>query len=174
MDNITNSNVVCLGEILWDILPSNPEGRLYLKEGSFWYMIVGSGLQTPNVGNVFLYKSTDLINWLFVGIMYNGNNSQYNAGVFWEMPVFYKFGNKYMLMVNKTPENNSPARNFYWVGNFANDVFTPDNTRAQNLELINWLLSPAVNTDAAGRVTAIGIIPDILPSSEQYKNRFVI
>ena len=142
------------------------------NEGGFWYMIVGSGLQSPNVGNVFLYKSTDLNNWQFQGIMYQGNNAQYNAGVFWEMPVFYKFGNKYMLMVNKTPENNSPARDFYWVGNFANNVFTPDNTRAQNLELINWLLSPSVNTDAAGRVTAIGIVPDMLPSSEQYKNGY--
>ena len=142
------------------------------KEGNTWYMIVGSGLQTPNVGNVFLYSSTNLSNWQYLGIMYQGNNAQYNAGVFWEMPVFWKFGNKYMLMVNKTPENNNPARNFYWVGSFANNIFTPDNTQAQNLELINWLLSPAVNTDDDGRVTAIGIIPDQIPSSEQYKNGY--
>ncbi len=77
------------------------------------------------------------------------------------MPVFYKFGNKYMLPVNKTPQNNNPARAFYWVGDFANETFTPDNTTATNLELINWLLSPTVNTDKDGIVTAIGIIPDL-------------
>jgi len=142
------------------------------KEGNYWYMIVGSGLQSPNVGNVFLYKSADLSNWTYSGILYQGNNAQYNSGTFWEMPVFWKFGSKYMLMVNKTPENNDPARNFYWMGNFSNEVFTPDFAQAQNLELINWLLSPAVNTDANGRVTAIGIIPDLLPSSEQYKNGY--
>jgi beta-fructofuranosidase len=142
------------------------------KEGANWYMIIGSGLQTPNAGNVFLYKSTDLNNWQFAGNMYNGNNAQYNSGIFWEMPVFWKFGTRYMLLVNKTPENNNPARAFYWLGNFANEVFTPDAAQGQNLELINWLLSPAVNTDNAGRLTAIGIIPDLLPSSEQYKNGY--
>lgn len=142
------------------------------QQGATWYMIVGSGLQSPNVGNVFLYKSADLNNWQYVGIMYQGNISQYDSGIFWEMPVFYKFGNKYMLLVNKTPQNNNPARAFYWVGDFANEKFTPNNTAATNLELINWLLSPTVNTDKDGIVTAIGIIPDLLPSSEQYKNGY--
>ncbi len=142
------------------------------KEGATWYMIVGSGLQSPNVGNVFLYKSADLNNWQYAGIMYQGNIAQYDSGIFWEMPVFYKFGNKYMLMVNKTPQNNNPARDFYWVGDFTNETFIPDNNAATNLELINWLLSPTVNTDKDGIVTAIGIIPDLLPSSEQYKNGY--
>lgn len=142
------------------------------KEGNIFYMITGSGLQTPNVGTVFLYKSLDLSNWQLIGPMYQGNNAQYNSGVFWEMPVFWKFESKYMLLVNKTPETNNPARSFYWTGNFANETFTPDNTSATNLELINWLLSPSVNTDKDGIVTAIGIIPDLIPSSEQYKRGY--
>jgi beta-fructofuranosidase len=140
------------------------------NEAGTWYMIVGSGLLNPGVGCVFIYKSSDLLSWQYLGIMYQGNNTAYDSGVFWEMPIFRKFGNKYMLMVNKTPQTNSPARDLYWVGTFSNGVFTPDNPQAKNLEVVNWLLSPAVNFDVAGRLTAIGIIPDLLPSSEQYKN----
>lgn len=142
------------------------------KEGPTWYMITGSGLQSPVVGTVFLYQSTDLKTWTYVGPMYQGNNAQYASGVFWEMPVFWKFGGKYMLLVDKTPETGSPARDFYWVGNFSGTTFTPDNTSATNLELINWLLSPSVNTDKDGIVTAIGIIPDLIPSIEQYKKGY--
>jgi beta-fructofuranosidase len=142
------------------------------KEGSTWYMITGSGLQSPAVGTVFLYQSTDLKTWSYIGPMYQGNNAQYASGIFWEMPVFWKFGSKYMLLVNKTPETSNPARAFYWVGNFESNTFTPDNTSATNLELINWLLSPSVNTDKNGIVTAIGIIPDLIPSSEQYKHGY--
>ncbi|MBC7888979.1 MAG: GH32 C-terminal domain-containing protein [Ferruginibacter sp.] len=141
------------------------------KEGATWYMIVGSGLQSPDVGTVFLYKSPDLNNWQFAGPMYSGNN-QFQSGVFWEMPVFWKFGTRYMLLVNKVPVAGNPARAFYWVGNFANEIFTPSNAFAKNLELVNWLLSPSVNYDEGGRVTAIGIIPDLLPSSEQYKKGY--
>ena len=154
--------------------PANNDFRdpYLFKEGSTWYMITGSGLQSPAVGTVFLYSSSDLTTWQYIGPMYQGNNAQYASGVFWEMPVFWKFGSKYMLLVNKTPEANNPARSFYWVGNFASQTFTPDNTSATNLELINWLLSPSVNTDKDGIVTAIGIIPDLIPSSEQYKRGY--
>ncbi len=154
--------------------PANKDFRdpYVFKEGSIWYMITGSGLQTPSVGTVFLYSSSDLTTWQYIGSMYQGNNAQYASGVFWEMPVFRKFGSKYMLLVNKTPETNNPARSFYWVGNFASQTFTPDNTPATNLELINWLLSPSVNTDKDGIVTAIGIIPDLIPSAEQYKRGY--
>lgn len=162
------------------VIPSSPSSIAnkdfrdpYLfKEGGIYYMITGSGLQSPDVGTVFLYKSLDLNNWELLGPMYQGDNSVYDAGVFWEMPVFWKFGNKYMLLVNKTPETNNPARSFYWVGNFANQKFTPGNPLAKNLDLINWLLSPSVNTDKNGIVTAIGIIPDEIPSSEQYRRGY--
>jgi sucrose-6-phosphate hydrolase SacC (GH32 family) len=140
------------------------------QEDNSWFMIVGSGLQNPQVGTVFLYQSTDLVNWSLIGPMYEGDPMSYDSGIFWEMPVFWKFGNKYLLLVNKVPNAGSPARSFYWVGTFSGNKFVPDNPIPQNLEVINQLLSPSVNLDAEGRVTAIGIVPDELPASEQYKN----
>lgn len=139
------------------------------KEGTSWYMVIGSGLQSPQTGTVFLYRSVDLLSWQVIGPLFIDQSYLNDPGVFWEMPVFWKFGTKYMLLVNKTPVPGTPARAFYWVGSFANDSFKVDNPRAKNLEVINSLLSPSVNIDDKNRVVAIGIIPDLLPGSEQYK-----
>jgi beta-fructofuranosidase len=140
------------------------------KEGSYWYMIIGTGLQSPQAGTVFLYRSTDLLSWQLLGPMFIDESFLNDPGVFWEMPVFWKFGSKYMLLVNKVPVPGTPAKAFYWVGDFDGGKFIPSNPRSQNLEIINSLLSPAVNVDDQNRVTAIGIIPDLLPGSEQYEN----
>lgn len=154
------------------VTPANRDFRdpYIIKEGSTRYMIVGSGLQTPSTGTVFLYKSTDLVSWQFVNPLFVDNSGLNSVGTFWEMPVFWKFGAKYLLLVNKTPQGPVPARAFYWVGNFASETFTPTNPVIKNLDIINSLLSPSVNTDDQNRVTAIGIIPDLLPPSEQYDN----
>lgn len=140
------------------------------KEGNAWYMIVGSGLKSPQTGTVFLYKSADLKTWQLIGPMFIDQSYLNDPGLFWEMPVFWKFGNKYMLLVNKTPSQGTAAKAFYWVGNFANETFTPTDPRSKNLELINQLLSPTVNLDAENKTVAIGIIPDLLPGSEQYNH----
>lgn len=140
------------------------------KEGNTWYMIIGSGLQNPSTGTVFLYKSTDLVSWQFVKPLFTDLSGINSVGNFWEMPVFWKFGNRYMLLVNKTPQGSIPARAFYWVGDFSNESYTVSNIQVKNLDIINSLLSPAVNVDAQNKVVAIGIIPDLLPQSEQYQN----
>ncbi|NJO24979.1 MAG: glycoside hydrolase family 32 protein [Bacteroidia bacterium] len=154
------------------LTPANRDFRdpYVFKEGGIWYMIIGTGLQMPQTGTVFLYKSSDLTTWQFIGPLFIDQSFLNDPGTFWEMPVFWKFGSKYMLLVNKVPVPGTPARAFYWTGNFANEAFTPANPRSQNLDIINSLLSPAVNTDDQNRVTAIGIIPDLLPGAEQYEN----
>ena len=152
------------------VSPANKDFRdpYVFKEGTTWYMIVGSGLNSPATGTVLLYKSTNLTTWQFVNPLFIDNSGFNSVGTFWEMPVFWKFGTKYMLLVNKTPQGPTPARAFYWVGNFASETFTPTNPVIKNLDIINSLLSPTVNVDDQNRVTAIGIIPDLLPASEQY------
>ena len=144
---------------------------LFQENGS-WYMIVGSGLVSPEAGTVFLYKSTDLTNWTLKGPLFIGDPINDQSGTFWEMPVFWKFGNQYVLLVNKIPQSGTPARAFYWVGQFSNDVFKPNTLLPQYLEVNNILLSPSVNTDASGTVTAIGIIPDNLSPEIQYQKGY--
>ncbi|MGD9931569.1 MAG: GH32 C-terminal domain-containing protein [Mangrovibacterium sp.] len=134
------------------------------KDGNY-HMIIGSGISSVG-GNVVYYKSADFKNWNYEGIAYQGQKNE-GEGQFWEMPVLYEFPNgKEMLLVQKTPDA-TPAITTYWIGQFENGVFTPDFEQAKKLEVVNGFLSPTVTTDAQGRITAIGIIPDEVDAAFQ-------
>ncbi|MDB5019327.1 MAG: hypothetical protein JWQ28_454 [Pedobacter sp.] len=140
------------------------------KEGNNWYMVVGFGVKTDGVekGALLLYKSTELRSWKFLHTLFDGNPGVDNSGIFWEMPVFKKIGSKYVLLVNKVPHNGVPARALYWVGDFVNERFVPDNPIPANLEVINRLLSPSVAEDKDGQICAIAIIPDEITGDAAY------
>ncbi len=142
------------------------------KEGNTWYMIIGFGVVEKGIekGAVLLYKSPDLKKWDFVHTMFEGNPAVDNSGMFWEMPIFFKTDGKYVLMVNKVPQRGAPARAFYWVGDFRNERFIPDNPIPRNLEVINRLLSPSLSYDKDGRLTTIAIIPDEIGSQAAYRH----
>lgn len=131
------------------------------KENGKWYMIIGYGIETDvHRGAVLLYTSADLKHWSFIHTLFEGQPSIDHSGIFWEMPVFRKIGQKYILLVNKVPEPGIPARALYWTGEFRNEKFIPDNPVPRNFEVINRLLSPSVTLDKDGRLIAIAIIPD--------------
>lgn len=141
------------------------------KEGNAWYMIIGYGVVEGNIekGSVILYKSDDLKNWKFIHELFTGAPQVDDSGIFWEMPVFWKLNNKYILLVNKVPQPGKPAVALYWTGNFKNEKFVPDHKIPKKLELINRLLSPSVTTDEQGRTVAIAIIPDETSAMAQLK-----
>ncbi|CAK7219951.1 hypothetical protein SEUCBS140593_004068 [Sporothrix eucalyptigena] len=59
---------------------------------SIWKLVVGSG---DNVsGKVHLYKSADLVDWVYVGVLYEGDGS---TGVMWECPNFFPLDDKWVL-----------------------------------------------------------------------------
>jgi beta-fructofuranosidase len=161
------------------VIPGQPSGfsRTDLRdpyvftEGNSWYMIIGYGLvEKEEKGTVLLYKSDDLKSWKFLHTLFVGDPARDNSGVFWEMPVFRKMNGKYVLLVNKVPHKGVPADALYWVGDFVNERFVPDNPVPQHLEVVNQLLSPSVAFDAEGRTTAIAIIPDLITSEAAYEN----
>ena len=149
---------------------TDPRDQYVWKEGNIWYMIIGFGVVEDGVekGAVLLYKSSDMKEWESLGTMYEGNPDVDNSGVFWEMPIFFKTEGKYVLLVNKTPQRESPARALYWVGDFKNERFIPDNPVPRKLEVINRLLSPSLSYDKEGRLTTISIIPDEIGSRAAY------
>jgi len=165
-----NGNPVILGQ---------PEGYTrtdmhdpYLwKVGDKWYMCIGFGLEKDGKQNgaLLLYSSLDLKKWNFLHLLFEGNPEIDNSGVFWEMPVFQKVGQKYVLLVNKVPTKGVSARALYWVGDFINEKFVPDNPVPKNLEVINRLLSPSVAFDKNGLLSAIAIIPDEFGGEASYK-----
>lgn len=136
------------------------------KEGDTWYLTIGYGIEEDDVekGAVLLYKSTDLTNWQYVHPLFVGNPEIDDSGIFWEMPIFWKFqDDKYVLLVNKVPQmvdgERVPANALYWVGSFENEKFIPEFEVPKKLEVINKLLSPSIAKDIDGRVITIGIIP---------------
>lgn len=141
------------------------------KEGDIWYMIIGFGLEGDGQprGTLLLYKSDNLNDWSFVDLLFEGNPSFDESGIFWEMPVFKKMGDKYVLLVNRVPHNGIPARTQYWVGDFKDEKFVPDFLMPKNLEVINRLLSPSVAETPDGKVVAIAIIPDEIREKANYE-----
>lgn len=141
------------------------------KEGDKWYMIIGYGIQNGinDHGTVLLYKSTNLKKWDFIHLLFEGNPELDKSGIFWEMPVFKKIGNKYILLVNRVPYKGVPARSQYWIGDFKNEKFIPDNPVPQNLEVINRLLSPSLLETTSGELVSIAIIPDEIGGEATYK-----
>lgn len=141
------------------------------KEADRWYMVVGYGIEKAGQdrGALLLYSSSDLKNWKFLHTLFEGNPIVDHSGVFWEMPVFRKIGDKYLLLVNRVPHQGIPARALYWVGEFTHERFVPDSPLPKNLEVINRLLSPSVAQDKDGQLTAIAIIPDEVSGDAGYQ-----
>lgn len=141
------------------------------KEDSAWYMVVGYGIleDSTEQGALLLYRSQDLTAWEYRGIFFHHKPWPETPGIFWEMPVFWKMGEKYILLVNPIPYQKKPARAIYWVGEFKQERFVPDHEQPRHLEIINRLLSPSVAQDEEGRTTAIAIIPDLIPAEMQYQ-----
>lgn len=142
------------------------------KDKGFWYMAVGYGIIENGIqkGTLLLYKSTDLKKWSYLHPLFVGNPKVDDSGVFWEMPVFWKMKDKYILAVNPIPHDGKPAINLYWTGDFINEKFVPDNKLPKKLEVINRMLSPSVSLDKDGNTTAIAIIPDLIPGVLQLKH----
>ena len=142
------------------------------KENGFWYMIIGTGLNgTGNSGGaVLMYKSSNLTDWDYIDVMYKGFPDSDGSGVFWELPVFWKFGDKYVLIVIPIPQPNDPAKMLYWTGTFEDDVFTPDDMMPKQLGTLNGMLSPTLCYDENGDVVGMTIVPDLLPAEEQREN----
>ena len=136
------------------------------QHNSEWYMMIGTGLRSgTSRGALYLYKSTssDFKQWSPQGTMLEGNPSVDGTGDFWEMPVYYNFGAKSIVLINKLPNANA----LYWTGNFNGSQFVRDNPVPERLDVINQLLSPSIHPDANGNLTAIGIIPDGVSSAKQ-------
>jgi beta-fructofuranosidase len=141
------------------------------KEGDNWYMIIGYGIggNESQHGALLLYKSQDLKKWEYLHSLFEGNPKTDHTGIFWEMPVFKKIGHKYVLLVNRVPYHGIPAKCQYWIGEFKNERFIPDNPMPKNLEVINRLLSPSVIEMPNGDIAAIAIIPDEIGNEPTYR-----
>ena len=78
-----------------------------------WYMVIGSGNETT--GMVLLFTSEDLINWTYVGILFEGEAYKHCI----ECPDFFKLGDKYVLMFSQI--NQTTRSTHFVVGDFVDN-----------------------------------------------------
>lgn len=98
--------------VAWEKNPANPvlseaihEGRIpqqwrdpYVwEEGDRWLMVLCGQYTGEKFGSVYLYQSEDLLDWDFLGRLYQGTKEQ---GKGWECANYVKFGEKYVLVVS--------------------------------------------------------------------------
>jgi beta-fructofuranosidase len=91
------------------------------REGDTWYMVIGS--QIKDVGGVvFLYRSSNLIDWEYLNPLFSSDDTQY--GLIWECPNFFRLGDKWVLIIS-AHTGSMVDTVFYFVGDFEDHRFTP-------------------------------------------------
>lgn len=143
------------------------------EENGTWHMLIGAKVQGK--GGLAYYTSTNLLNWTYKPTFSSVSYANMDVGSeVWELPVFEPIGNgKHILVVNPVGgavskyDNTNPTRGLYWVGTWANGVFTPDYQQPKKLDLVRGHLSPTVERNEDGVLTAIGIVDERRSSQAQ-------
>lgn len=143
------------------------------RNGTDLYMIVGSSKNGVGVTTLHKYdKSTKT--WSNDGKLFFSGSNANQDGTFWEMPNVTKIGDKWLFTA--TPLNTSVGvRTLYWTGSInADGTFSPDSRTPKAVEMAGFskegygLLSPTI-FQKDGKTLMLGIVPDKLPGSENYK-----
>jgi beta-fructofuranosidase len=137
------------------------------------YMIVGSSKNGVGVTTLHKYdKSTKT--WSNDGKLFFSGSNANQDGTFWEMPNITKIGDKWLFTA--TPLNTGVGvRTLYWTGSInADGTFAPDSRTPKTVEMAGFskdgygLLSPTI-FQKDGKTLMLGIVPDKLAGSENYK-----
>lgn len=98
------------------IIRENPFGYYDFRDpkvtkiDNTYYMVVGCG--NSDIGRVLLYTSDNLLNWRYVGVLFEGK--EYAPCI--ECPDFFKINDKYVLMFSKM--NESERTTYFVIGDF--------------------------------------------------------
>ena len=114
------------------------------REGDAWYMLLASRIKGVG-GSVFLYRSSDLMQWEFLHPLLTGSIDI--DGAVWECPSFFRLGDKWVLIV-AGKGGNIPFTVFYFIGDYANQQFRPESSGILDHA---YFYAPFTMEDARGR-----------------------
>lgn len=143
------------------------------RNGNDLYMIVGSSKNGVGVTTLHKYdKSTKT--WSNDGKLFFSGSNANQDGTFWEMPNITKIGDKWLFTA--TPLNTGVGvHTLYWTGSInADGTFAPESRTPKTVEMAGFskdgygLLSPTI-FQKDGKTLMLGIVPDKLAGSENYK-----
>jgi len=134
------------------------------QEKNLWYMGIGSG-QRGARGQVFLYRSADLLTWEYLNPLARGESASgdhpdpVDAGDMWECPDFFPINGKHVLLY-------STRRKVFWeVGEY--DA-KEHRFHSQKRGLLDHgaFYAPKSQLDAQGHRILWGWIPETRPEAE--------
>lgn len=142
------------------------------EENGTWHMLIGAKVQGG--GGLAYYTSPNLLSWTYQPVFSSVSYANMDVGSdVWELPVFEPLDDKHILVVNPVGgavgkyDNSNPTRGLYWTGTWSDGTFTPDYQQPKKLDLLRGHLSPTVERNAAGVLTAIGIVDERRSSQAQ-------
>ncbi|MDE6560421.1 MAG: GH32 C-terminal domain-containing protein [Muribaculaceae bacterium] len=146
----------------------------FFRNGDNAYIIVGSS--KDGVGTTTLHRyEPSTKTWSNNGDQFFTGSNKATDGTFWEMPNVTLMPDGRWLFTATPLGTSQGVHTLYWTGTIAADgKFVPDaHSSAPRLLEMNsregfGLLSPTVYTHE-GKTIALGIVPDKLPSSENWK-----
>ncbi|MEO1288663.1 MAG: glycoside hydrolase family 32 protein [Chloroflexota bacterium] len=117
---------------------------LVWQEDHTWLMAVGSQIRDVG-GAVFLYQSTDALNWEYLHPLYVSEDEA--LGEVWECPNFFKLGDKWVLIVSSNTDDVT-GDVIYFVGDYQEHRFI-----AEKQGTLDWayLYAPLTIEDEQGR-----------------------
>lgn len=159
-------------------LPDFRDPKVTYIDGSY-YMVVGSGNEIS--GKVLLFRSADLLNWEYVGILFEGEEYAHCI----ECPDFFQLGEKYVLMFSKINEKERSTH--FVVGDFVDgklvnasisrpewgiDFYAPQTfTDGRRRIMIGWMYHwGKMATDGIGFAGALSIPRELSLHNRQILN----
>jgi beta-fructofuranosidase len=166
------------GLITWTKYPTNPvlstvpaesgqtrdfRDPFVWREGDAWYMVLGS--QIKGVGGVvFLYRSSNLVDWEYLNPLYSSDNPRY--GQIWECPNFFRLGDKWVLIIS-AHTGYTVDTVYYFVGNYHNHRFTPEYSAVLDYDS---LYAPLTCANSQGQRVLIGWLREARPVEVQRRS----
>ncbi len=161
------------------LIPNCPSGlsgdfrdpHIFTSNG-IYYMVVGTSKNNVGAATLQQYNPTNNT-WSNDGrIFYQATSANY--GTFWEMPIIEPMPNGKWIFLVTTIGGTQGVTTLYWVGTINSDgTFNPYSSTPKQVELGAFgsngygLLSPSI-LHQNGKTIAIGIVPDNLPSQNNY------
>ncbi len=134
-----------------------------------WHMVIGSRLEGQG-GVVLRYRSPDLKEWTYCGILYQGDANQvepFRLGTICECPNFIALDGQHLLIISAQPENGELWYSVAYTGTFDGERFTPGPGRI--LVHGDCLYAPQTTRLADGRVVMFGWLKEEREPSEAKK-----
>jgi beta-fructofuranosidase len=128
------------------------------KHHDTWYMVVGNATK-EKIGRVILYRSNDLRNWEYVGVLAQSDGT---LGFMWECPDFFELDGKYVLMISPQgieadgADFNNLFQTGYLVGDYNYETNQFDHGTFKELDRGHDFYAVQTFLDSKGRRIAIG------------------